>query len=80
MDEKNKVILTGPTIEIKGSLPRHLIVKKVVNTFIDLRALKIRQTLLSNILLKFCQKIIIFISQDQDSKLLRVQGLIFLWR
>jgi hypothetical protein len=40
MAEKNKVILTGPMIEIKGSLSRHLIVKKVVNTFIKTEYLK----------------------------------------
>lgn len=40
MAETNKKVLTGPMIEIKGSLPRHLIVKKVVTTFIKTEYLK----------------------------------------
>jgi hypothetical protein len=34
MAEKEKTRIKGPGIIIKGNLPRHLIVKKVVNTFI----------------------------------------------
>jgi len=29
------IIITGRAIEIKGSLPRHEIVREIVNTFID---------------------------------------------
>jgi hypothetical protein len=35
MAEKIKRVITGPIIKIKGNLPRHQIVKKVVNTFIE---------------------------------------------
>ncbi len=37
---KNKTIITGPIIRIKGNLPRHHIVKKVVNTFIKTEYLR----------------------------------------
>jgi hypothetical protein len=40
MAKKNKIILTGPIIRIKGNLARHNIVKKVVNTFIKTEHLK----------------------------------------
>ena len=35
MKEKGKTIVMGGDIEIKGSLPRHEIVRKIINTFID---------------------------------------------
>ena len=40
MSKKIKIIITGPMIEIKGNLPRHHIVKKVVNTFIKTEYLR----------------------------------------
>jgi hypothetical protein len=40
MTKINKIVLTGPMIEIKGSLARYRIVKKVVNTFIKTEYLK----------------------------------------
>jgi len=35
MKKKGKTIVMGGDIEIKGSLPRHEIVRKIINTFID---------------------------------------------
>jgi hypothetical protein len=35
MTKKEKIVITGEVIEIKGSLVRHEIVRKVINTFID---------------------------------------------
>jgi len=33
--KSGKTVITGQAIEIKGSLPRHEIVRKIINTFID---------------------------------------------
>jgi len=35
MKKNEQSVITGEVIEIKGSLPRHEIVRKIVNTFID---------------------------------------------
>ena len=35
MTKKEKTVITGKMIEIKGLMPRHEIVRKVINTFID---------------------------------------------
>jgi nitrogen regulatory protein PII len=40
MAKKEKTVITGPMIKIKGNLARHHIVKKVVNTFIKTEYLK----------------------------------------